>query len=177
MQSICGSCWAWDCDQCCQWLLWWTIPHADWEGTLLRFVSHMVANGCGYFHNLVIWDGQPKIKKCFNQVTLYCSSMNHKSHIDWQGVSLVFWWYIPVLPSHWRTEMWYWSNWAILMLACDTPSHPWDLKLGPFRITTTIADNELGMDLTWQSKSNEPANDACIFSMSLHTVFAALAKQ
>ena len=33
-------------------------PYADWEGTLLRFVgtivTHMVANGCGYFHNSVI---------------------------------------------------------------------------------------------------------------------------
>ena len=48
--------------------------------------------------------------------------------------------------------------------------------LGPFKIIETSAISAFGTDSSWQRVSNDPLKAVVIFSMSLRTMLAALAR-
>ena len=48
--------------------------------------------------------------------------------------------------------------------------------LGPFKIIDTSAMSEFGTDSSWQRVPNDPLKAVVIFSMSLRTMLAALAR-
>ena len=59
------------------------LTQIGWTNRLALMVV-VAANSCGDIQDSVIGNGLSKTKQSFSQVSLSCSSMNHKSQIDRQ---------------------------------------------------------------------------------------------